>query len=298
MNKSLEYDTDEKIDSMIPKITNWSKWGTDDQRGTLNYITQKHKLHASQLIKSGKVISLSRESIIKNSEEINGKKIREYFMTKGDMYCVDFVGLQFHGFSITHIDSLCHIFASREANYNGHKTSDIKDTGANNLDILPLAEQGIVGRGVLLDIAYTKGDILKPGTIIHLEDLLEAEKKQKVKVNSGDILLIRNGRGRENNDSISSGLHPDCIPWIHEKEVSLLGSDGPNDFFPAHFKRWTMPIHQICIPYMGLPLLDNADLDPVSKACQEENRWEFFITISPWKFKGTTGSPVNPLVIF
>jgi hypothetical protein len=57
-------------------------------------------------------------------------------------------------------------------------------------------------------------------------------------------------------------------------------------------------MHSVAIPFMGLPLLDNAELDILSQVCQEEGRWEFFLTIAPWRLQGTTSSPINPIALF
>ena len=295
---SISYNTDQELDDMVPEVTNWGRWGENDQLGTLNYLTPEHTRQATQLVNSGEIISLARTNQIPNLEKNDEEKLREYIMRKTDSFCADFVGVRFHGFDITHLDGLCHIFTHKGEMYNGFSTSEIQDSGTKKLGIESIASKGIIGRGVLLDIARLKGKNLKPGDTIYLNDLLDAQKQQKVEIKSGDILFIRTGAGRNNTSELCSGPHPQCIPWIHENEISLLGGDGANDTYPNQFARWRMPIHMIGIPYLGLPLLDNAELDALSSTCQEENRWEFMITIAPWRFKGVTGSPVNPLAIF
>ena len=82
--------------------------------------------------------------------------------------------------------------------------------------------------------------------------------------------------------------------------MAVLSGDSDNDVHPSHpgFERWTEPMHMVGIPYMGLTLLDHADLEGVAAACAAEGRWAFFVTVAPWRFKGATGSAVNPLVMF
>ncbi|MGA7901547.1 MAG: hypothetical protein WCA06_02825 [Terrimicrobiaceae bacterium] len=111
---------------------------------------------------------------------------------------------------------------------------------------------------------------------------------------------VRNGAGTANTYARGTGLHGACLPWLHERRVALLSSDPDSDVHPPlpEFKRWSEPIHMIAIPYMGMPLLCIAGLDEISAACAEEGRWHFFLNIAPWRFKGATSSPVNPLAIF
>ena len=115
----------------------------------------------------------------------------------------------------------------------------------------------------------------------------------------GDILFIRNGAGAANTYELGTGLHPDCLPWLHERRIAVVSSDSDSDVHPPlpGFKRWREPVHMIAIPYLGLPILDNTDLEEIGRACAAQHRWEFFVTAAPWRFRGATSSPVNPLAI-
>jgi kynurenine formamidase len=157
-----------------------------------------------------------------------------------------------------------------------------------------------VGRGVLLDIAALKGKALAPGSAIVPADLEAAEEIQEVKVGEGDILFIRNGAGPRNVLKLGTGLHASCLPWLRNRKIAVLSSDSDSDVHPAPagFQRWAEPIHMVAIPYLGLPILDNTDLEALSIRCARQRRWEFFISVAPWRFKGATSSPVNPLAMF
>ena len=151
---------------------------------------------------------------------------------------------------------------------------------------------------MLLDIASVKGAALEPGTPIYVEDLKAAERAHGVVAGEGDILFVRTGGGARNTRERRSGLHPQCLPWLHSRRIALLGGDGDNDVSPSAFERWASAMHSVAIPYMGLPLLDNAELDGLSEACSQERRWEFFVTLAPLRIQGATGSPVNPIALF
>lgn len=216
--------------------------------------------------------------------------------------CVDYIGMIYHGFVVTHLDALCHLFTpgGKDGMYNGFPTSDVTPEGANSLGIGRMAEHGIVGRGVLLDIASSRGVPLPPGSAITPADLEAAERSEGVIAAEGDILFLRNGAGPANTYQRGTGLHPDCLPWLRDRRVAVLSSDSDSDPHPPlpGFQRWAEPVHMIAIPYMGLPLLDNANLEELALICREESRWEFFVTAAPWRFRGATSSPINPLAIF
>ena len=105
--------------------------------------------------------------------------------------------------------------------------------------------------------------------------------------------------GRPNAYELGTGLHPDCLAWLHERRIAVLSSDSDSDVHPPlpGFQRWSEPVHMIAIPYLGLPILDNTDLEEISRACAAERQWEFFVTAAPWRFRSATSSPVNPLAI-
>jgi len=287
--------TDEDIDRLLPQITNWWRWGKQDQLGTVNFITARQRLKATALVKKGRTVSLAREISVTKTE---GVRRGTYEMLRDEDGSRDFIGMIFHGFALTHLDALCHAFAGQGQMYNGFSVEEVTADGAAKLGIERMGAKGISGRGVLLDVAAVKGTILSPGTPILPEDLEKAEEAQHVTVEEGDILLVRTGAGIHNTQEQRSGLHPQCLPWLHERNVAVLGSDGDNDVHPSEFKRWASAMHSVAIPYMGLPLLDNAELDGLSRVCQEEKRWEFFLTIAPWRLHGTTSSPVHPIALF
>jgi kynurenine formamidase len=301
---ALPIRNDDDLERALPSLSNWGRWGPDDQLGTLNFITARTRLAAAALIRTGRVVPLGREM----STTSPGLRNFSYRMQRYDdplpeeAGSLDTIGMTCHGFAVTHVDALCHIFtpAAKHGMYNGYPIEYVTPDGARRLGIEHVGAVGIVGRGVLLDVAEVKGGPLPLGTAIMPEDLEAAERLHRVRVGEGDILFIRNGAGARNTYKQGTGLHAACLPWLRERRVAVLSSDSDSDAHPPipGFARWTEPVHMVGIPYLGLTLLDQAELDGLAAACAAERRWSFFVTAAPWRFKGATGSAVNPLAMF
>jgi kynurenine formamidase len=218
---------------------------------------------------------------------------------------MDFVCVAFHGMATSHIDALCHVFVDGLM-YNGFSKDEVKSTGARRGSI-HCARDGIASRGVLLDVPRTKGvPWLEPGSWIRLAELEAAEEAQGVRVSAGDILLVGSGRDARRAEQGPwspfagglPGLHPECIAWLHERGVAVLGSDGISDRLPPPgIADWPMPIHQCTLVAMGVHLLDNLRLDDLASACARHQRWAFQLTVAPLRIEKATGSPVNPIAL-
>src|SRR5262249_18276800 len=122
----------------------------------------------------------------------------------------------------------------------------------------------------------------------------------------GDVLLMRTGEGSArvaqrkeyNANKPRSGFQAACLPWLHERGISIVGSDVTNDPSPTEYREVHMPIHMVGIVAMGLWLLDNCQLEDLAAACERYGRWEFQFVLAPIRFQGVTGSPVNPIAVF
>lgn len=306
------YSNDE-MRAMFESVKNWGRWGPDDEAGALNLITPELRAAAAGEVSAGITVSCSRELPVTPSIENPHPAL--HMMVRGGDDCVipglgmestsDFVGVAFHGMSTSHIDALCHVFVDEQM-YNGFSAAEVKSTGAQRGSIM-CAKDGIVGRGVLLDIPRLHGvSHLEPGTAIMIADLDGAETDQGVSVGEGDIVLISTGRDALRDEtgpwhpfkSGLAGLHPECIPWLHQRGVAVLGCDGVSDVLPGnHPSDWAMPIHQCVIVAMGVHLLDNLRLDRLGAACAEHQRWSFLFTVAPLRIEGGTGSPANPIAV-
>jgi kynurenine formamidase len=295
------------IDRWMSELSNWGRWGKDDQLGAINLITPGKRKQAMTLVKEGISVSLARDTNTETAPD--NPQPYEHTMTltganNAGQFSLDRLGVSFHGYQHTHLDALCHMFWQGKM-YNGFAKEEVTQQGAGKLAIHNL-KQGIVTRGILLDIARLKGvSSLEPGTPIYPEDLDAWEKQAKLKVSSGDVIFIRTGRwarraasGPWAVSSNSAGLHASCAKWIRQRDVAILGSDAASDLHPSGIAGVTHPIHQLVLVALGVHIFDNCDLEALSEACAKRKRWEFLLTAAPLAVVGGTGSPLNPLATF
>jgi kynurenine formamidase len=307
--------TSARMDEIFEKVKNWGRWGPEDQAGALNLITPAKRAAAARGVRSGEIVSCARELPVQSNAE-NPTPALHMMVMAGDacdatgvpglQTAMDFVGVAFHGMAVSHIDALCHVFVDGRM-YNGFPASDVKSIGALRNSII-VAREGIVSRGVLLDIPRLRGVPWLPGgDSIGPDELAAAERAQGVRVEPGDVLLVAGGRdarrAREGpwdpNQGGIPGLHPECIPWLRERDVAVLGSDGVSDPLPgAGIERWPIPVHQCALVAMGVHLLDNLMLGRLLETCARLGRWEFLFTVAPLRVDRGTGSPVNPIAVF
>ena len=283
-------------------LSNWGRWGTDDQMGTLNLITPENRIQAAALVKEGKTVSLAlnldKEKSINNGDPLIHK------MANFGPWASDTYTINYHGYAHSHLDALCHM-AHQGKLYNGFSDESRQNSGAEKLGVEHM-KNGIVTRGILVDMPWLKGiPYLEPGTPITSEDLEAFEAKAGLKVGSGDVLLIRTGvRECERQNGLwkysdkAAGLHASTVKWLKDRDVAVLGSDGASDVFPSGVEGQTHPVHQLVLIALGTPILDNLNLEDVAAEAINLNRWEFMFVGAPLRIKGGTGSPLNPLAIF
>ena len=284
------------------EVSNWARWGNEDQLGTLNLITAEKKIQAASLVKEGKSISLAMN--MSKEEGINNGNPLIHALDTFGQWAVDTYTINYHGYAHTHIDALCHIALDGEL-YNGFSADSRKSTGAEKLGIQKMSE-GIFSRGILVDIPWLKDvPYLEPGTPILTEDLEAWELKTGIQISSGDVLLIRTGRmesekqnGTWNMSQKASGIHASTVKWIKERDIAVLGSDGGSDVFPSGVEGQSHPVHMLILMAMGTPLLDNLNLEKLTEHARLSNRWEFLFVGVPLRIEGGTGSPLNPIAIF
>ena len=294
------------VDDWMNELSNWGRWGEDDELGTLNLISLEKRRSALALASAGVSVSLSHNYLTERAADATSPIGREMLgPDRPGPFRSDRYTFAYHGYAHSHMDSLCHMMHGGQM-YNGFVRDDeVTAEGCAKLAIINF-KQGIVTRGILMDIARLKGvDYLDPGTPIYVEDLEAWEQEAGIRVESGDIVFIRSGRwarraveGAWATSERSAGLHASVAPWLRERGVAMLGGDGTNDVMPSGVDGVTQPIHQLTIVAMGMPLFDNLDLEAVAVEAGRQGRWEFLLVAAPLAMDGGTGSPLNPLAIF
>jgi kynurenine formamidase len=299
------------------KLSNWGRWGDDDELGTLNLITDEVRLAAARAVRHGRSVSCAWEVAAPQEMERattscpcaadmpGAENMPERFHADRRWgFSNERLGLLFHGNTITHLDSPCHLFWDGHM-YNGRSHSLVDAETGSAWAAVTAAADGIVTRGVLLDVAAVR-DVpwLEPGQGVLPEDLEAAERRQGVRVRSGDAVLLRTGQGLSRHEAgphsgvEQAGWHASCLPWLHERGVALIGADTPQDVQPSGFDDVLMPIHAVSLVAMGLWLLDNCDLEACAATATELGQWDFQLAVAPVRLAGTSGSPVNPIATF
>ncbi|MEO8260371.1 MAG: cyclase family protein [Acidobacteriota bacterium] len=283
-------------------LSNWGRWGKDDEVGALNLITPAKRKQAAGLVKDGTSVSLAAD--VDTVKAVDNPNPYEFTMLAIGS---DRIGVNYHGIAHTHLDSLAHINANGVF-YNGYTpdAAAVMKQGHTRNSIHNV-KNGIFTRGILIDIPRLKGvPYLEPGTPIYVEDLEAWEKKAGVKVSAGDALFVRTGvwarrraegpwlRGRAEGGR-SAGLDPSVIPWLRQRDIAILGSDHPQYVSPANLRG---AVHDFALLYLGVHLFDNCDLESLAETAASRQRWEFLLTAAPLPIRGGTGSPLNPIATF
>jgi kynurenine formamidase len=305
-NDSSHKVTKEQYKQWKKDLSNWGRWGKNDELGAINLITPAKRKQAAALVKEGVSVSMALDA--DEVKSIDNPNPYEHRMTG---IGTDFMGVAMHGWAHTHLDSLAHV-NDHGMFFNGYHPDPetVRKDNGHARNSLHNEKNGIFTRGVLLDIVKLKGlKYLEPGTPIYVEDLEAAEKAEGVKVGQGDALFIRTGvwpyrmehgpypRGRAGKDA---GLDATVLPWLKQRDIAILGSDHPQGVNPAPPDSNVDPnaVHDFMLLYRGVLLFDNCDLEALAAAAAERHRYDFLLTAAPLPVKGATGSPINPIATF
>lgn len=295
------------------ELSNWGRWGPDDQRGTLNLITPDKTREAAALVVDG--VSVSLGHFVSEEQAIDSQTFAptEHWMTRVDpdtgevLAALDAMSFSMHDGQLSHMDALCHYRMEADGEkliFNGYP-QNLDADGCKDLAIDRMGP-GYVTRGVLVDMPLLRGvDWLDPSTPIFVSDLEEWEEFAGVTVGSGDVLLVRTGRwlrremeGPWDYANEAPGLHASVLPWLRERGVALLVGDAVNDVQPSGVEGLRRPIHQVTQVNIGLPLVDNGFLLDVAREAASRERWEFMISWQISKVPGGTAGPFNALATF
>jgi kynurenine formamidase len=305
----------EEVLAYFTRLSNKGRWGPDDALGTLNLITAEKRVAASRLVRSGRTVSCAWKFDTTHRGEPLGPPHR-FMLRTGEgvakrpgrqFHVSEYQGIVPHGARITHIDAPAHVTFDGEL-YNGYPADSITpEQGARLLDVVPAA-QGIVTRGVFLDIPRHRGvDWIELGDLVDVAEVEDVLAKNSLELEAGDAVFLRTGNGRrmveQGYQHLSSmpgpgGFDVSCMPLFHAKGVAILGADMPNDRNQSDYPEVSRPIHAIGVYVMGMWLIDNCNFEDLAVVSTEEGRADFQLFVSAIPFVGATGSPVSPIAIF
>ena len=301
--------TQAEVEQYSARLNNWGRWGDEDQRGTLNLITSEKRAAAVALTRSGRVVSLARD--------ITPQPALDYHMLcpvrrGSSKAAVDYVGMVYHGYAVTHMDALCHVECQGKL-YNDRSFEDNIRFGGASWGALDAWFEGAVTRGVLLDVAAARAEgYVRIGKPVTPPELDAAAARARVKVEPGDFVVVRSGREAYEaaeadavpsgstqgipNINVRPGLHISCLEWLRERDVAGIAWDLLDER-PVGYDGFDFGVH-LGIPLLGLCLIDNVYPERLVAACAEENRYEFLFVALPLRIAGSTGSPCQPVAIF
>lgn len=296
---------DERLSHLLSELNNWGRWGADDELGTLNFITADVRRRALASVRHGISVGCARPIVTDAASDAPRPPLHYMYATgetPGAPGAADFLGLVPHGSTVTHVDALSHIFWDGRM-YNERPASAVTAALGSTVCSVEAMKDGIVTRGVLLDVATLRGKVyLDPGEPIAAHDLDAAETAAGVRVRSGDAVLVRTGAYRrrvERGPGPPGGPYPgldiSTLSWLKEREVAVLASDAVNDATPGDGGRG--PLHVVGIVGLGLCLLDGCQFEDLAAACAEQRQWDFLFMVAPLRFRYATGSPVTPVAL-
>lgn len=308
----------ERVDlrALFDRISNWGRWGAEDQAGTLNLIGPEQRLRGIATVSEGIAISCARDMDTVASERV--PRPAQWSLLQGGEsapasgvgFATDQLIVAPHGGTHTHVDALSHLFYDGLM-YNGRPARLVDREGISTHDMSAMVD-GVVSRGVLFDMPTLRGaEYVAVDEPITPEELDEAERRFGVEVQPGDILAVSVGREArvraEGPDCemvdglpVLAGMTAECLVWLRERDVALLVSDTGSDA-PTCADRYEppemIPIHVGTLVFLGMPLVDSATFERLAPACAELRRWTFALTLAPVRCFGTTGHAINPIAL-
>jgi kynurenine formamidase len=316
---------------LAARVSNWGRWGPDDEIGTLNLIDEAARLRGVATVRDGSAFALGLP--MSGDEGIQMGFVPGRVNPDRTMICVNNPlspdpewiassedAVTFAMQCATHWDGLAHVSygAGPEGArlYNGYPASSITDQGAGKLGIHLITS--LVSRGVLLDVARAKGrEILEPGYPITPDDMDAACSLGGLAVEPGDVLLVRTGQtahlalsGRPGlggaepvRDLVaytwpSPGLTMATAEWLHDRDVAAVATDTlVLEVYPCESPELYLPVHLLHLVEMGMTQGQNWFLDELADACAADGRYEFLLDATPLPFTHALGSPVNPVAV-
>jgi kynurenine formamidase len=304
--EALPFVSEAQYERWQVELSNWGRWGPDDEMGALNLITPDKRRTAAGLVRLGRTVSLASTVDLEQSAD-NPCPPQWEMVNASRTGATDRIAYPcIHGAGTTHLDGFAHRFFGGRM-WNGYPVADLvtMEEGAKRNAVLTMKD-GIVTRGVLYDIPRLHGvPYLEPGTRITVQDLEAWEERTGVRVGSGDAMLLRWGRwarreaaGPFDTWAEAAGFDNTVIPWLKARDIAILGWESPGYTPRPEGDLPTLALHDFALTMLGIHLLDRADLEALSETAGAEGRWEFMLMIAPLPIPNGTGSPVNPIAVF
>lgn len=291
--------TSDAFHALAEKVSNWGRWGATDELGAMNLLTPERARAALRSVVHGRTVACGKPVPALQTHGGASGDLKLTIAGQDEFTAVnDRLTLDLHGYgSATHLDALGHIYY-RGRGYNGRPFPGVEGDRVAYAGI-ETAAGGIVGRGVLLDLA---GALNKPwlahDDVIDPAQLREILVRQRIRLRPGDILFVRMGWPPAGAPAGTGGLAIACAELIRDAQPSIIVSDGGMEIARPQVEGIRIPWHILTIAMMGVRLVDSADLDRLAATVRELRATQFAVTIAPIEFTGGTASPVNPLCLF
>ena len=295
----------------MTELSNWGRWGPDDELGAANFITPAKRKAAAALVTEGLSISLAHDVIQEDAVDggtyLDRQVLRVSATGAADRY--QYTGT-YHGAIHSHLDSVaCHVMFEGKG-YNGVTMEAIEETGGCPQGSIHALRDGIVTRGILFDATLLPGRAtadgwLEPGTPVTWADLETLEEIEGVRVSEGDVILYtgrwkrRAALGPWPTSEGVAGYQAEVAYFLKERGVSFIGHDMYNDVSPHGFPQSVgLPIHRLALVALGVSIFDNLDFERLAEEARRLNRYEFLFTAAPLRIEQGMGSPINPIATF
>lgn len=303
---------DAEFRQAMKELSNWNRWGADDELGASNLITPAKRKQAAALVKAGLSVSLAHNVIQEDAPDAGSRLDRVVLNVSAtgaaDRY--QYTGT-YHGAIHSHLDAVnCHVMFEGKG-YNGRPMEDVTAAGGCPKGNILAQRNGIFTRAILFDATLLPGKAtpqgwLEPGTAIHARDLEWLETIEHVKVAPGDVMLLYTGRwkrrvalGPWKTSEGFAGYQADVAYFMKERGVSFIGHDAWNDVSPNGFPASVgLPMHRLALVALGVSIFDNLDFEEAVQTARRLNRWEFLFTAAPLRIEKGMGSPLNPIATF
>ena len=304
-------ETNQDFQRAMQELSNWGRWGEDDELGQANFITQEKRIAAARLVREGITVSLAHDVVQEDAVDTSAYLNREVISVSptGAADKLEYTG-SYHGTIHSHLDSLdCHIMYEGKG-YNGVGYEEVEAADGCPQGSIHAHRNGVITRGVLFDATLLPGRAtlegwLEPGTPITYEDLEILEEIQGIRVQPGDVILLHTGRWirREAlgawpiSDGVA-GYHADVAYFLKDRGVAMIGHDMFNDVSPSGVGNISLPLHSLALVSLGVSIFDNLDFTEVAELAKQLGRYEFLFMASPLRIQKGMGSPLNPIAMF